>query len=950
MFPKFSKFICAFRKAVVGVCLLLPSLFYAQTPHQDTLRLLEYTDSVEKYGLIDELKAAYFNQKRLEIIKANHWWVAHIRALNDQFNIYIQFSKIDSSYITLQESKSILDKHKKEIGDSTYQIYTLRHLKNVGIYAYAIKDLITACNNFENFDNSFSETPYLKRQDYDDLIQNANYWSATLFQRGKYEAFVPMVLKNMAYREKISNPENPSLYFRQYNSLALAKWLLKDTTDAVLYMQKALEQIQLGLERNPKPSGIDINAKYIFLQAAEMYLNLKGLQNADIFLKKARETVVPTAQFDNLLLRLEAKAEILRGDFASANQKYSQALWVGGKPVTEAQFFSTAQTHYEMAQLSHLMANERQALADCQNALIALSRKFNNDNPESNPALFDTRSRKDLLNFVAFKAQTLLNLSARNPDFLQTAYTTSAYGKDLIDSIRTDFTSDFDKQYLVDVGFSLYETHIAAAHALYQKYQTPQYVAEAFRSSEQSKGLVLLEAMKSGQAEGILSEEQRNRLYQLKTELTRYSKAVQDDKNPSPQNPKWVDNQNKFLTAQNDYATFMSLLEEQHPEYYQLRYHPTLLSLAETQNKLLTDKNETLLAYFVGDSSLFLFVINKNKFDFIQVKKDFPLETWVGKFRETMQKETYRNSSEAYCDMAFRLYEKLIQPVQAQLTQNVILIPDGCLAYLPFEALLSKKPTDVTHFSSHDYLVRHYSFNYCFSANLLHEMIEKKHLSPPTEPLIGFAPFCEKDTTAYKFAYTDNNIFLRDSLGFLPSSRAEVDSALHFMGGKGFYQKDANKQFFIEIASKARIIHLSTHASASYKTGEQSYLVFSKNADGILPIKDVYNLRLNSDLVTLSACETGLGQMRRGEGIISIARAFAYAGSKAILTTLWKVEDNRTKDVMSNYYSGLSKGLTKSNALQQGQLQYIKSQNKNVSAHPFFWSGFIGIGDNAALN
>ncbi|MBK8557785.1 MAG: CHAT domain-containing protein [Lewinellaceae bacterium] len=110
-------------------------------------------------------------------------------------------------------------------------------------------------------------------------------------------------------------------------------------------------------------------------------------------------------------------------------------------------------------------------------------------------------------------------------------------------------------------------------------------------------------------------------------------------------------------------------------------------------------------------------------------------------------------------------------------------------------------------------------------------------------------------------------------------------------------------------------------------------------------MRDLYNLSLNADLVVLSACETGIGQLQRGEGIISLARAFSYAGARSILTSMWAVNDARTKDLMIAFYKNLKKEYSKDDALRRAKNDMLSSAKTQEQAHPFYWGGFIGIGD-----
>jgi CHAT domain-containing protein len=172
------------------------------------------------------------------------------------------------------------------------------------------------------------------------------------------------------------------------------------------------------------------------------------------------------------------------------------------------------------------------------------------------------------------------------------------------------------------------------------------------------------------------------------------------------------------------------------------------------------------------------------------------------------------------------------------------------------------------------------------------------------------------------------------------------------MNGKYYLAENATKSKFLNVASNSKILHLATHAQANDKMGDFCFLIFSNRKDReekeLLYAREIYNLQLKADLVTLSACETGLGELKKGEGIISLARAFAYAGAKSIVTSLWQISDVRTKDLMISFYKNLHNGLQKDDALWKAKMDYLH-KNKGEAASPFYWASFIGIGDMSPL-
>ena len=952
MDSKLVKNFLNFRKATEIILFLLPFSVFSQDLAKQKTDFLAYSDSANNYFYTDSSKAFLFNRKALELTRKNKFWKSYLYTLDRKFALTIYYNCYSVADQTLDETQSVLKNYRKEIGDTVFQVYNLRQIKNSGIYRFVLNDFISAKKSFEFFDENYSKISSFKQTDYYYLEENALYLSRTSNALKEYESYFSIELKCLEYIKKSStNPDSEQKFFSNYNHLSKAYLEIKDTVKAALYMQKAVENVQYFLDRLNAESGIATNAKNIFMRAGELYLNIKDLQKAEIFLKKAHAIDEPTKQFENELLRLDAKLEIGKGNFSSALKKYSEALLVYPKAEIADQSLELANTHFDMAQLFYASDNSEQALTSCQLALINCSRSFSDSALSANPGFNDVLSKQDLLSFLTLKSKILLNARSKKELYLELSKATSNYAISILDSIRSDFASDFDKQFLLQSSFPVFETNITAINLLFKKNAARSLFSDAFQAFEKSKALILLEAMKAGQSDVVLSENDRTDFYQIKTTLTQYDKAVKEEKNPVPENAQWVSNQSKFLSAQMAYASFLAHLSKTYPEYYNLRYQPQLISLEETQNIL--NNNQTLLQYFVGDSSIFVFTIKPDSYNVVEIKKDFPLDYWVKQLRASLSAENYATQGALYTEVAFKLYEKLVAPVQTYLTEEVIIVPDGVLGYLPFEALLTEKPSIAARFKTHKYLLNAHSISYSFSATLLREMMQKKHRTNPNTPLIAYAPFFQGDMTLINQKFSDD-VAMRNGLNPLESSGEEVTRIAKAMNGEKRIGAEATAQNFIETAPSARILHLATHGKADDVSSEFSYLAFAPQRDstkncmtnGLIYVRDLYNLSLNADLVTLSACETGIGKLQRGEGIISLARAFTYAGAKSVVTSLWSVNDAKTKDLMLLFYANLHRGMSKNNALREAKRSFIA---RNVNPHPFFWASFIAIGDMSAL-
>jgi CHAT domain-containing protein len=219
--------------------------------------------------------------------------------------------------------------------------------------------------------------------------------------------------------------------------------------------------------------------------------------------------------------------------------------------------------------------------------------------------------------------------------------------------------------------------------------------------------------------------------------------------------------------------------------------------------------------------------------------------------------------------------------------------------------------------------------------------------------VLGFAPdFTNADSQhlmAANAAYEDTT---RGVLMPLEGAEAELNSLLGLFDGRYFFRQDATEENFKRMAADSRIIHLATHAVADDTDPMYSRLYFTPadtlEEDGILHTYELYNLKLNAALVTLSACNTGLGKIQQGEGIVSLASGFAYAGCPNIVMSLWPASDKATARLMEFFYQGLSDGLPKDEALWQAKLLYLQEADQQA-ANPYFWGSFVFVGDPAPL-
>lgn len=506
---------------------------------------------------------------------------------------------------------------------------------------------------------------------------------------------------------------------------------------------------------------------------------------------------------------------------------------------------------------------------------------------------------------------------------------------------------------------------------LYKQTDNRGYLTEAFTFSERSKATLLYEAMQEANAlqiagipDGLLAKE-----YDLRVDIAYYEKQEQEllIAGSSDTDTELLTVRDSLFNLNRRLERLKTRFETSYPAYYRAKYTLPTVELDEVQQTLL-EEGQSLVEYMVGDSSIFIFLVKPDDFEVLEIKNDFPLEDWVsnmtkngiyGFYTLPQNERSNRKAAESvhsYTVAAQKLYEKLWAPIAGKVTERVVVIPDGVLGYLPFEALLEGVPPREGVFSKYPYLVSRHQVSYCYSATLLKEM--KEHEVKGNGQMLAMAPFYRGDAKRLE-AYVDSSqlvlgLSLRDTLSPLPASGEEVAVVSKLWSGEAVYGDTASLDFFKNRAPEYSLLHLSTHGKADDRLGDYAYLALGR--EGALTeydklyARDLYNTQLNADMVFLSACETSSGKLRRGEGIVSLARAFAYAGAKSMVTTLWKVDDEKTKALAIRFHAKLLEGVPKDQALRDAKLNYLGEQKgRGAGAHPFFWAGFIGIGDMSAV-
>lgn len=535
-------------------------------------------------------------------------------------------------------------------------------------------------------------------------------------------------------------------------------------------------------------------------------------------------------------------------------------------------------------------------------------------------------SDKDLLAIKIYNNKAAILNKLNQVDAYVKAEETTANGTKLIDKLKPNFRSAEDKLLLIEDAFPLFESGIEAVYNLYKITNNSAFIDKAFYYAEKSKSILLLEALLSSKATKFskIPKDILERERQLKSEITFLEKQLQ---NSNSDQLKLNDN---LFKLKQENRNLEEVLEHDFPAYFNLKYDSNVANLTSIKKGL--DYNELLVSYFYGNKAIYAIAVTKNTSKILKINRDELLDNKVKLVHKMLSDPKSNKATLAL--YTNELYSKLLKPlIASDKISKLTLITDGLLNYLPFSAL-NTNPKGLT------YLMQKYAISYSNSATVLKEVNTKKQLGGN---LLAFAPSFDSRISSDD---TRSNV-----LGSLPNNQKEVKQVARNFNGKSFFAEQATLQNFTTNLSDYSMLHLATHAVFDDNNPEYSYLAFTPNKDSedLLFVKDLYNLSLNASLVTLSACESGIGELKRGEGFLSLARGFFYSGASSILSTLWKVNDNSSSELMGSFYENMADGKSKDQSLREAQQSFLEKNYDNGLSHPYYWSGFIIQGNTQPI-
>jgi CHAT domain-containing protein len=550
--------------------------------------------------------------------------------------------------------------------------------------------------------------------------------------------------------------------------------------------------------------------------------------------------------------------------------------------------------------------------------------------------------------------------------------------------------------------------------------QALAYASEALSVIERGRARSLLDMLSESGAEitegvpaDLLRQKQENQKRQQEIA------ALLTGVNLGGEQPRksLVELQAELDQLQNDYDSIENQIRSASPRYAALTAARPL-TLEDIRQQVLDD-DTALLEYTLGDERSYLFAVTRAGLTLSRLPGRAQIEQQAMAFRQQIIPASLRRSLtdlvsaatdpqrgltlagggtaadpaavSAYAAVANALYKTVVEPA-APLFKNsrLLVVADGALNYVPFQALVTATPPAGADFSTLPYLLKTNDTLFAPSASVVAAIRQQRQgagdnlaggmlvVADPVfnasdarargaktvpqqsdgeasrglsfDSALADVSDSEKPNGATPEAGAQRGVLVR-----LAGTRAEAQQIAKFATAAGrradvWLDLDASESNVEERDLRQyRVLHFATHGLLNTQRPQFTGIVLSlvgnrEGADGFLRTDEVFNLRLGSPLVMLSACETGLGKEARGEGVIGLTRAFMYAGAPAVGVSLWSVADRSTADLMADFYKNLlgGAGARPSAALRAARLDMIAG--KRYSA-PFYWAPFVLVGD-----
>lgn len=502
---------------------------------------------------------------------------------------------------------------------------------------------------------------------------------------------------------------------------------------------------------------------------------------------------------------------------------------------------------------------------------------------------------------------------------------------------RRQFNDPYTKSALMRNSVGVYNEQVGINFQLYSDTRDPQYLESAYSFSENGRAALLTDMLDNriehftGVPDSLIAEERR-----LQKEITTLNQEYLEY-------PDSISVKKALFDAKEALYQHTEKIKSTNAEYYNTKFNIEPLPLEKVKKGLSNEEN--IIEYMRDDTAYYAILINHEVTDLFYLGNKSAIDSNVMQWRQAISEQDIRTTNQT----ASALYQYLWMPLQKGISGNrVTIIPNGSLFYLNFETLSS---TGVPK----DYLIYQYNISYGLSVRVL-LMAREKEKNTDSGLAIAIAPGFEDDIkNQYKTALDSLEFVDDDFLHTVrqPWSVKLANKLKNAYRNNAFTGTAATESNIKSNLHKGNVLYFGTHAITNPKDPLRSRLVLAKeigdqNEDGYLHAYEMYGLSLNADLAVLNACESGIGKLQDGEGMISLAYSLNFAGCPSTIMSLWKVDEKTNTRITDLFFENLAAGQSKSEALRNAKLSFLSDADQ-TNQHPYFWSGMVLMGNDGEV-
>ena len=877
-------------------------------------------------NLGDQQNAIQDHQRALKIAKDENDRVAEAQALNNLGEIKYWSGDLTQAVASYRKALAIWIEVKDRRGQA--QSYTY--------IGYSGSDLGQTKDAFDAYRSALA----LWKSVNDERGKSVTLTAiGRLYSRvGESQAALNFFERAMPLSRRIGNKVEEA---RVLTGMAYVYWRLGED-------QKSLDLYAQALQLFADANYHDGEASTLY-SAGRVYYFSKNYEKALEYQRRAREIC---RQIGDRRLEIVVLIEIGRLSAAAGDHAAAIRNLVLARDFAHAQNDLRSEMEvWNLLGMSYEAQHQKQALR-CYERALALSRAAEFKYGESAMLYQIARSQRDAGDVAAARKH------------IESAI-------DIIESLRAKVASqDLRASYFASVR-QLYELYIELLMELNHNNPHQNFDVQAFEASERGRARSLLEMLTAARV-GVRDQVEPQLLQREQALRTELSEKEQQVNAASGKDSAELD---ELIDQYQEAKAVVHDASLDHTD----QARPTPLNLKEIREQVLSD-DAALLVFSLGDKRSFLWLITKNTFTSSELPGRDEIESQAKEVRELLmapapvEGETFEarqkrlaETEEQYWTKAASFSNMLLGPVAQNLgSARLLIVPDGELQYLPFNALPVPFRNDRTP------LLAEHEITFQPSASALsklkHRSIQEpdKGLAIFADPVFGsddqrFAAIHKEAAPSYLAQDTQMTQALRDvnsnwangNIPRLMASRDEADGIVAVIPTADNLKAvdfEANKQRVMAAGlSQYRLLHFATHGVLDNENPELSGLLLSRidedgrPKDAFLRLDDIYNLKLNADLVVLSACNSGLGKDVRGEGIVGLVHGFMYAGTSRVVASLWKVDDDATAELMVHFYEGMFRAKqSPAAALRTAQLAMWQQRRWHA---PYYWAAFVLQGD-----